>query len=589
MSTPQKKAICLYFQVHQPFRLRRYRFFEMGNEHYYYDDYMNESILRRVAANCYLPANRLILDLIRRHKGRFRVTFSLTGIVIDQLRLYAPEVLDSFRELAETGCVEFLAETNSHSLASLVDRERYERQLGIHRDKMIEYIGYEPTSIRNTELIYSDEIGSWMADMGYKAVVTEGARHILGWKSPNYLYCNAINPRLKVLLRNYTLSDDIAFRFSDKGWASYPLTADKYAGWIKELDSSAELVNIFMDYETFGEHQKKETGIFDFLENLPGTILKKTPFTFMTVSEVADNYHPVSLLQVPSPISWADEERDLTAWLGNELQTAAATKLYSMAERVSSSNNEQLLRDWVYLQSSDHFYYMSTKFFSDGAVHAYFNPYENPYQAFMNYMNVLSDFEIRLKALCPADVHDEEMSRLTADIEKRDLVIRELQEKLARIEEQRSIGTAGRKEVATKSAATKSAAAAKGATTKSAAAAKGATTKSAAAAKGAGTKSAAAAKGATTKSTAAAKGVTTKSTVAAKGAATKGAGTKSAAAAPATAAGKKKVVKRADGKKSVAAKSMAKKSVAAGTPGKRSAPGRMAGRKGAVTRRPAGR
>jgi alpha-amylase len=434
MSTVQKKAICLYFQVHQPFRLRRYRFFEMGHEHYYYDDFMNESILRKIANNCYLPANRIILELVRKNKGKFRVTFSLTGIVIDQFRLYAPEVLASFRELAETGCVEFLAETNSHSLASLMSRERYEMQVKVHREKMMEYIGYEPTSIRNTELIYSDEIGNWMAEMGYKAVVTEGAKHILGWKSPNYLYCNAINPRLKVLLRNYTLSDDIAFRFSNKSWSSYPLTAEKYASWIKGLATTSELVNIFMDYETFGEHHKKETGIFDFLKHMPEMIMKKTPFNFMTVSEIADNYQPVSLLHVPSPISWADEERDLTAWMGNELQTAAVNKLYSLSDRVSKCNNDQLIRDWVYLQSSDHFYYMSTKFFSDGAVHAYFNPYENPYQAFMNYMNVLSDFEIRLNSLCPLNVHDEEINRLSAAIGERDKTLMELNEKLKKLE-----------------------------------------------------------------------------------------------------------------------------------------------------------
>jgi len=446
MSTSQKKAICLYFQVHQPFRLRRYRFFEMGHEHYYYDDFMNESILRRIASNCYLPTNNLLLDLIRKHKGKFKVTFSLTGIVIDQFRLYAPEVLASFRELAETGCVEFLAETNSHSLASLMNRERFELQVKVHGEKMAEHIGYQPTSIRNTELIYSDEIGNWMADMGYKAVVTEGAKHILGWKSPNFVYCNAINPRLKVLLRNYTLSDDIAFRFSNSGWSSYPLTADKYASWIKGLAPSSEVVNIFMDYETFGEHQKKETGIFDFLKHMPDAIIKKTPFKFMTVSEVADNYQPVSLLHVPSPISWADEERDLTAWMGNELQTAAVTKLYSMAERVAGCSSEQLQRDWVYLQSSDHFYYMSTKFFSDGAVHAYFNPYENPYQAFMNYMNILSDFEIRLKTLCPVDYHDEEVNRLSETIQSKDHVISELQEKLAKLE--KKAGTARKRAAA---------------------------------------------------------------------------------------------------------------------------------------------
>ncbi len=479
MSTPQKKAICLYFQVHQPFRLRRYRFFEMGHEHYYYDDFMNESILRKIASNCYLPANRLLLDLIRKHKGKFRVTFSLTGIVIDQFRLYAPEVLASFRELAETGCVEFLAETNSHSLASLMRRDRFEHQVNIHREKIQEFIGYTPTSIRNTELIYSDEIGSWMADMGFKATVTEGAKHILGWKSPNYMYCNAINPRLKVLLRNYTLSDDIAFRFSDSNWSSYPLTADKYASWVKGLAPASEIVNIFMDYETFGEHQKKETGIFEFLKHLPEAIIKKTPFSFMTVSEAADSYQPVSLLHVPSPISWADEERDLTAWMGNELQNAAVTKLYSMADRVIRCNSDQLSRDWVYLQSSDHFYYMSTKFFSDGAVHAYFNPYENPYQAFMNYMNVLSDFEIRLKTVCPVDVHDEEVNRLSESIENKDLLIRELQDKLLKLE--RKAGATRRKSAAAKKVTADASAAKK--TTGRAAAAKKATAKTAAAKK----------------------------------------------------------------------------------------------------------
>jgi len=434
MSTAQKKAVCLYFEVHQPFRLRRYRFFDMGHEHYYYDDFMNESILRKVADHCYLPVNNILLDLLRKHHGKFRVTFSLSGIVIDQFRLYAPEVLESFRELAQTGYVEFLAETNSHSLAALFNREKFIKQVTIHRDKMMEYLNYEPTSIRNTELIYSDEIGSWMSEMGYKATVTEGAKHILGWKSPNFLYCNAINPRLKVLLRNFTLSDDIAFRFSNSNWASYPLTADKYASWIREMAPSSEIVNIFMDYETFGEHHKKETGILDFLKHLPDAVIKKTPFSFMTVSEVADHFQPVSVLHVPSSISWADEERDLTAWMGNELQTAAFNKLYSLTDRVRRCDSDTLKRDWCYLQSSDHFYYMSTKFFSDGAVHAYFNPYENPYQAFMNYMNVLSDFEITLNKICPVSDRDEVLNRMAARLEAKETEVNELQEKILELE-----------------------------------------------------------------------------------------------------------------------------------------------------------
>ena len=429
MSATGKKAICFYFQVHQPFRLKRYRFFDLGHDHYYYDDFSNESILRKVAEKCYLPANRMLLDLIQKNKGKFKITFSLSGIVINQFRLYAPEVLDSFRELAETGMVEFLAETNSHSLSSLKSREQFEDQVRAHREMIRLYLGAETTSFRNTELIYSDQIGSWVAEMGFKSMLTEGAKHVLGWKSPNYLYCNAINPRLKVLLRNFVLSDDIAFRFSNKQWSAWPLTADKYASWLNKLAPKSELVNIFLDYETFGEHNWKETGIFDFLQHIPGAILKKTPFRFMTPSEVADSLQPVSAISVPSPISWADEERDITAWMGNELQVAALDKLYELSEKVKKCNDDLMNKDWEYLQASDHFYYMATKFFSDGAVHAYFNPYETPYDAFMNYMNVLSDFEIRLKRCLPATSEQEQISKLeTAIIEKDKIIVKQAAE-----------------------------------------------------------------------------------------------------------------------------------------------------------------
>jgi alpha-amylase len=292
-----------------------------------------------------------------------------------------------------------------------------------HRNLIKEYFGVEPTSFRNTELIYSDQIGSWAADMGFKAILTEGAKHVLGWKSPNYLYCNAINPRLKVLLRNFVLSDDIAFRFSNRSWNQLPLTTDKYTSWLNKLAPKSELVNIFIDYETFGEHHWKESGIFDFLSHLPGAILKKTPFRFMTPSEVADNLQPVAAISVPSPVSWADEERDITAWLGNELQTAAFDKLYDLAEKVEKCNYDQLKKDWTYLQSSDHFYYMCTKFFSDGAVHAYFNPYDTPYDAFMNYMNVLSDFEIRINRMCPASEEQIEILKLGSQIKAKDELI----------------------------------------------------------------------------------------------------------------------------------------------------------------------
>jgi alpha-amylase len=423
MSSSGKKAICFYFQVHQPFRLKRYRFFDLGHDHYYYDDYSNESIMRKVAEKCYLPANNIILELIQKHKGKFKVTFSLSGLAINQFRLYAPEVLDSFKRLAETGMVEFLAETNSHSLVSLKSRSEFERQVTKHKEMLKEFLGVEATSFRNTELIYSDIIGSWVADMGFKSMLTEGAKHVLGWKSPNYLYCNSINPRLKVLLRNFVLSDDIAFRFSNRDWNAWPLTADKYASWINKLAPKSELLNIFLDYETFGEHNWKETGIFDFLYHIPGTVLKKTPFRFMTPTEIADVLQPVSAISIPSPISWADEERDITAWLGNELQVAALDKLYSLAGKVNKCEDNQIKKDWEYLQSSDHFYYMATKFFSDGAVHAYFNPYETPYDAFMNYMNVLSDFEIRLRKFFPDTAEQDQIFKLGSQLIEKDMII----------------------------------------------------------------------------------------------------------------------------------------------------------------------
>ncbi len=412
MSAVSKKAICFYFQVHQPFRLKRYRFFDLGHDHYYYDDFSNESIMRKVAKNCYLPANEVILDLILKNKGKFKVSFSLTGLVINQFRLYAPEVLDSFRKLADTGMVEFLAETESHSLASIASRHEFERQVNVHKAMIKEFLGVEATSFRNTELIYSDQIGSWVGDLGFKSVLTEGAKHVLGWKSPNFLYCNTINPRLKVLLRNFVLSDDIAFRFSNKSWNEWPLTADKYALWLNKLAPKSELINVFIDYETFGEHNNKDTGIFDFLQHMPGVVMKKTPYKFMTPTEVSEYLQPISAISVPSPISWADEERDITAWHGNELQVAALDKLYSLSEKVARCDDKQILKDWIYLQASDHFYYMATKFFSDGAVHAYFNPYDTPYDAFMNYMNVLSDFELRLNRCIPDVAVQNEISKL---------------------------------------------------------------------------------------------------------------------------------------------------------------------------------
>jgi alpha-amylase len=424
------RTICLYFQVHQPFRFRRYRFFDIGNDHYYYDDYSNESIMQKVARKCYLPANQLMLELIEKHGGRFKVAYSISGIALEQFKLYAPEVLDSFKKLADTGKVEFLSETYAHSLSSLKGKDEFERQVRAHDNMISELFGQQPKVFRNTELVYSDEIGSMVADMGFNAMLTEGAKHVLGWKSPNYLYCNAINPKLKLLLKNFKLSDDIAFRFSNKAWEDYPLTAEKYVDWLNQTPDNEEVVNLFMDYETFGEHQWEETGIFDFLRALPDAVFAHSPFSFSTPSEVAKKLQVVSAVNVPHPISWADEERDLTAWLGNEMQNEAFNKLYSLEEKVYASGDKDLMQDYAYLQVSDHFYYMSTKFFSDGEVHSYFNPYDTPYDAFINYMNVLSDFEIRVNAAVSAGM-DNDVARLSKIIGEKDEQLAKLEKRLA--------------------------------------------------------------------------------------------------------------------------------------------------------------
>jgi alpha-amylase len=392
-----KKTLCLYFQVHQPLRLRQYRFFDIGKDHYYYDDFANRSITRKVADRCYLPANRLMLDLIKEYGKQFKISFSISGIAIKQFEQFAPEVLNSFSALAETGTVEFLAETYSHSLASLKSPVEFRVQVEEQAALIEKYFGKKPVTFRNTELIYSDEIGAMVADMGYSAMLTEGAKHILGWKSPNYLYTNAINPKLKVLLKNYRLSDDIAFRFSDRGWSEWPLTVEKYVAWLNVAAKKDELINLFMDYETFGEHQGAETGIFAFLRHLPARVFSHSKFEFLTPADVVEKHQPAAPLHVPYAISWADEERDLSAWLGNELQNEAFDQLYRLEEKISARNEKNLWNEFRNLQASDHFYYMCTKFFSDGAVHKYFTPYDTPYEAFINYMNVLSDFITRVE------------------------------------------------------------------------------------------------------------------------------------------------------------------------------------------------
>ncbi len=424
------KHICFYFQVHQPFRLRNYSFFDIGNDHYYYDDYLNESILHKVSQKCYLPANNLILNLIKKHGKNFKIAYSITGVALDQFELYAPEVIESFQKLAETGQVEFLAETYSHSLSSIKNIEIFKIQIEAHSKRIEELFGQKPKVFRNTELIYSDEIGTELFKLGFKGVLTEGAKHILGWKSPNYLYYNSINPKQKLLLRNYKLSDDIAFRFSNKHWEDYPLTPQKYVQWIKELDEKEEVINLFMDYETFGEHQWYDSGIFKFLEELPAQIIKEPGITFSHPSGIVNKLQPVAAANIMHPISWADEERDITAWLGNDMQNEAFNKLYSLSNKITKINDPEILQDWEYLQASDHFYYMSTKWFSDGAVHAYFNPYKDPYEAFINYMNVLSDFTLRINKLIPDEVGNQAVDSLCKTIADQQDEIRQLKEKI---------------------------------------------------------------------------------------------------------------------------------------------------------------
>ncbi len=427
------RTICLYFQIHQPFRLKRYRFFNIGNDHYYYDDYLNESIISSVAQRSYLIANKAIRQIIKEYGTKFKVAFSISGIALDQFELYAPEVIESFQKLAKTGSVEFLAETYSHSLVALKNKDEFQRQVNEHRQKIKQLFGQEPTVFRNTELIYSDQIGADVAEMGFSAMLTEGAKHILGWKSPNYLYCNSINPRLKVLLRNFRISDDIAFRFSNSAWSEFPLTAEKFTGWLKKLDKKEETVNIFIDYETFGEHQWMESGIFDFLKALPGVVYKNTNFIFSSPSEIARELLPISTISVPYPISWADEERDLTAWLGNEMQVDAFNRLYSFTDKVNRCNDEKIHKDWRYLQASDHLYYMATKFFTDGAYHAYYNPYESPYEAYINYMNVLSDFGNRLFKLVPETTKDVEIQELVQTLAQKDELVKKYEEEIKKL------------------------------------------------------------------------------------------------------------------------------------------------------------
>jgi len=422
------KTICFYFQLHQPLQLKRYRFFEIGNDHYYYDDYANEAAIRRLTDMCYLPANEALMEMIKNSNGKFKVTFSISGITIEQLEQYAPEVIDSFKALAKTGSVEFLAETYAHSLSSIFDEEEFKLQVKKHSDKVETLFGKRPTVFRNTELIYSDEIGDLVSKMGYKSIFTEGAKHILGWKSPNYLYGHPYNSKLKLMTRNFKLSDDISFRFSNWSWDQYPLTADKYIRWIAEAPEKEELISIGMNYAALGELNTKENGIFEFMKSLPYHALINK-ISFSTPAEVVEKIKTADVISSPYPVSWADEEKDLSAWTGNDLQNEALQKLYSVGERVRMCTDRSLQYDWINLQCSDHFYYMCTKHFTSGAS-AHYNPYESPYEAFMNYMNVLSDFLQRVEEQYPTTIDNEELNSLLKTINNQEMKIVKLENQL---------------------------------------------------------------------------------------------------------------------------------------------------------------
>lgn len=424
------KAICFYFQIHQPFRLKRYRFFDIGNDHYYYDDFANDDIITRIAHNSYIPACESLLKMIEDTKGAFRCALSVSGVALDQIEQYVPELLDLLKKLAATGKVEFLAETYDHSLASLADPEEFRIQVELHKDRIKDLFGQTPKVFRNAELIYSDEIAPQVLAMGFKGCITEGAKHILGWKSPDYVYCAASAPKLKLLLKNDKLSDDISSRFSDTSWNEFPLTADKYIGWIADTPQEEQVFNLFMNLETFGEFQRRDTGIFQFLEALPRFAAERG-VGFMTPSEVVKTFKPVAEISVPFPMSWADEARDTSAWLGNKIQQEAFNKLYSIAERVQLCDNRKLKEDWGRLQASDHFFYMSTKHFADGSSHAAFSPYETPFQAFTNYMNVLADFIVRVEEQYPMNIENEELNSLLTTIRNQAREIETLNKEVA--------------------------------------------------------------------------------------------------------------------------------------------------------------
>lgn len=391
-------SVCFYFQVHQPHRLRPYSYFDIGKQPFYQDDEQNRNILLKVAHKCYLPTNALMLKLIQQNAGRFKIAYSISGVAIEQFKQYSPQTLDSFKRLVDTGCVELLNETYYHSLSFLFSPQEFLAQVEQHHQLIRQEFGQAPIAFRNTELIYNNDLAKLIESLGYQVALAEGAEKVLGWRSPNYVYHAKGTQSLKLLLRNYPLSDDIAFRFSNAQWSEYPLMAEKFSSWVHQVAGNGDIINLFMDYETFGEHQWEDKGIFQFLEALPRSILQHDDFDFCTPKEIITRYPVRGELDIPEFYSWADMERDLSAWRGNELQEDALAKVFALEHSVKACGNADLLDSWRSLLTSDHFYYMCTKWFADGDVHKYFSPYDDPYSAYINFQNVIKDLRGRIEA-----------------------------------------------------------------------------------------------------------------------------------------------------------------------------------------------
>ncbi len=443
------KTICLYFEIHQITHLKRYRFFEIGSDHYYYDDYTNEQTIVEVANQSYIPALRTLIDMAKTNAGTFKVALSISGVALEQLEIHAPDVIELLQELNKTGCCEFICEPYSHGLSSLAHEDTFRAEVKEMRKKIKTYFGKEPQVFRNSSLIYSNEIGDIIADMGFKAVLMEGAKHILGWKSPHYLYHHVEHPSLKLLLRDYKLSDDISLRFSNTQWSEYPLFADKYIGWIADTPEKEKVFNIFMELAAFGVYQPLRSNILEFLKALP-TCAKARNITFSTPSEIVENFKSKDGIDAPYPVSWTDEERDISPWLGNSMQREAFNKLYSVAERVFLSNDRRIKQDWYYLQASNNFRFMTTK---NNKVSIGRGIYESAYDAFTNYMNILGDFLQRVNSLYPIDIDNEELSALLTTIKNQDMEIERLNNEVLSLKQELADKTAPKKRVTRKKTA----------------------------------------------------------------------------------------------------------------------------------------